>query len=199
MPSRRTSSLAAERAAHGTALVILDMISRWDFDDADKLLPQAAAIAPRIAALKRRCRREGIPAIYANDNHGRWRSDFRHVYDDALAQGEGGAQIARELEPDDDDYFVLKPKHSAFYGTPLQLLLQHLKVRRLLVCGVAGDQCVLATASDARMRDYEVLVPRDCIASQTARRNRQAADHFASVLKLPTTPSSRLRLRNEAQ
>ena len=198
MPSRRTSSLAAERAAHGTALVILDMISRWDFDDADKLLPQAAAIAPRIAALKRRCRREGIPAIYANDNHGRWRSDFRHVYDDALAAGEGGAQIARDLAPDDDDYFVLKPKHSAFYGTPLHLLLQHLKVRRLLVCGVAGDQCVLVTAGDARMRDYEVLVPRDCIASQTAQRNRDAADYFASVLKLPTTTSPRLRLRNEA-
>jgi nicotinamidase-related amidase len=194
MPSHRTSSLATEHAAHGAALVILDMISRWDFEDADKLLPQTAPVAGRIAALKRRCRLEGIPAIYANDNHGRWRSDFRRLFDDVLAQGGTPAQIASSLAPGDDDYFVLKPKHSAFFATPLHLLLQHLKVRRLMVCGVAGDQCVMVTAADARMRDYDVVVPRDCIASQTAARNNGAVRYFDAVLAVPTTASPRLRL-----
>ena len=194
MPSRQTTpSLATEHAAHGAALVILDMISRWDFPDADKLLPQAVAIVPRVAAFKRRCRKAGIPTIYANDNHGRWRSDFRKVVESAREQGGGAERIADGLAPQDDDYFVLKPKHSAFFSTPLDLLLQHLKVRRLLITGVAGDQCVLATAADARMRDYEVLVPRDCIASQSAARNRRAVQHFDQVLEVPTTASARVR------
>jgi nicotinamidase-related amidase len=195
MPSRSTSSsLATDHAAHHAALLILDMISLWDFPDADKLLPQAMLAAPRIGRLKQRCRKAGIPTIFANDNRGRWRSDFRQVHEDALAGETAGADIARRLAPEDDDYFVLKPKHSAFYATPLNLLLQHLKVRRLLVCGVASDQCVLVTAADARMRDLEVWVPRDCMASQTPERNARAADYFDRVLKVPTTPSSRLRL-----
>jgi nicotinamidase-related amidase len=195
MPSRQSSeSLATEHAAHGAALVILDMISSWDFPDADKLLPQAATVAPRIAALKRRCKKAGIPTIYANDNHGRWRSDFRRVFENALAQGGLAARVAQCLAPDDDDYFVLKPKHSAFYSTPLHLLLQHLKVRRLFISGVAGDQCVLATAADAHMRDYEVVVPRDCVASQTAARNRRAITHIDEALTIVTTLSARLRL-----
>lgn len=175
-------------------LVIIDMISGWDFPDAPKLLPHAAAIAPRIAALKARCRRAGVPVIYANDNRGQWRSDFRQVVREALAENGAGASIARQLAPDDDDYFVLKPKHSAFFATPFDLLLQHLQARSLIVTGVTSDQCVASTVADARMRDYEVVVPQDCIASQSAARNRRAVTHFDEVLQVSTTPSSRLRL-----
>jgi nicotinamidase-related amidase len=175
------------------ALLIIDMISSWEFPDAAKLLPRAAAIAPRIAALKARCRRSGIPVIYANDNRGQWRSDFRQVVRDALAQGGAGALITQQLQPDDDDYFVLKPKHSAFFATPLDLLLQHLQAQALIMTGVASDQCVSHTAADARMRDYEVVVPGDCVASQSAARNRRAELHFEEVLQVSTTPSARLR------
>ena len=170
------------------------MISNWQFPDANALLPRAAAIAPRIAALKRRCKRAGVPVVYANDNQGRWRSDFRQMFELALAAGGAAERIAQQLAPDEDDYFVLKPKHSAFYSTPLHLLLQHLKVQRIVVTGVAGDQCVLATAADAHMRDYEVIVPRDCVASQSAARNRRAFTHFDESLQVGTTPSTRLRL-----
>lgn len=192
--SRNPSSLAQHRAAGATALVIIDMISVWDFPDAPALLPQAAAIAPHIAALKARCRRAGVPVIYANDNRGQWRSDFRQVVREALAEEGAGALITQQLAPDEDDYFVLKPKHSAFFATPLDLLLQHLKATEIIVTGVTSDQCVVNTVADARMRDYEVVVPQDCIASQSAVRNRRAVTHFAEVLQVSTTPSSRLRL-----
>jgi nicotinamidase-related amidase len=196
MPSHRTATpLAAEgRAAGATALLIADMISRWQFPDADRLLPHAAAIAPHIAALKARCRRAGVPVIYANDNDGMWRSDFRRVVEGSLRQGGAGARITEQLAPDDDDYFVLKPKHSGFFLTPLDLLLQHVEAKRLIVTGVASDQCVVATAVDARMRDYEVIVPRDCVATQSALRNRRAIEHFEAALTVRTTPSPRLRL-----
>ena len=140
--------------------------------------PHALATASRVAALKARCRRAGVPVIYGNDNHGHWRSDLRQVVESSLASEGAGARITALVAPRDDDYFVLKPKHSAFFGTPLDLLLQHLDVRRLLLAGVASDQCVMATAMDARMRDYEVLVVGDCVASQTVARNRRALEHF---------------------
>ena len=170
------------------------MISGWDFPDATKLLKQSAPIAPRIAALKARCRRAGVPVIYANDNRGQWRSDFRRVVANAVQAGGQGGRIVAQIAPDDDDYFVLKPKHSAFFATPMELLLQHLQARRLILTGVASDQCVVMTAEDARMRDYEVVVPHDCVASQTPARNRRALAHFEEVMDIRTTASSRLRL-----
>ncbi|MFS2047347.1 isochorismatase family cysteine hydrolase [Variovorax sp. Varisp41] len=194
MPSRSSGLLAPERAAGQTALLIIDMINCWDFPDAEKLLPCAASIAPRIAALKARCRRSGVPVIYANDNRGRWRSDFPALAQEALRQGGPGAEIASALKPDADDYFVLKPKQSAFFGTPLELLLQHLKASRLILTGVASDQCVLVTATEAGMRDLAVVVPRDCVASQSTARNALVLRQIEEFQKLPTTPSTRLRL-----
>jgi nicotinamidase-related amidase len=197
MASRASSSsgvLAPENAAGHTALLIIDMINIWDFPDAEKLLPRAAAIAPRIAALKARCRNAGVPVIYANDNRGRWRSDFPALVGLSLGQGGAGAAITSALQPDPDDYFVLKPKHSAFFGTPLELLLQHLDARRLILTGVASDQCVLATAMEAVMRDLAVVVPRDCVASQSAARNETVLRQLEKFQKLPTTAASRIRL-----
>ena len=197
VPSKKSSpsSLAEHRAHAGVAMLIIDMITCWDFPDADKLLPRAIGIAPAIAKLKMRCRRAGVPVIYANDNRGQWRSDFRQVVSQSIAAAGEGARITALLEPDEDDYFVLKPKHSAFFGTPLDMLLQHLNAHRLILTGVSSDQCVVNTANDARMRDYEVLVPQDCVASQSAARNKGAITHFGEVLGVPTTPSTRLRLR----
>ena len=108
-----------------------------------------------------------MPTVFVNDNQGRWRSDCADDRRPQRDRHDSGAAIAASLAPGDTDYFVLKPKHSAFFATPLDLLLRHLRVRRLLVCGVAGDQCVLLTAIEARMQDYDVTVPADCVGSQT--------------------------------
>ena len=194
MPPKPSGLLAPERAAGHTALLIIDMINCWDFPDAEKLLPRAAAIAPRIAALKARCRKAGVPVIYANDNRGRWRSDFPALVEESLANNSAGAGVTRTLQPGPDDYFVLKPKQSAFFATPLELLLRHLDARRLILTGVASDQCVLVTATEAGMRDLAVVVPRDCVASQSASRNEIVLRQLEEFQKLPTTRSSRIRL-----
>ncbi len=189
-----TTAPADETAASGTALLIIDMLSRWDFEDAGRLLPAAAAITPAIAALAGRCRASGVPVIYANDNHGRWRSDLHEVIDAAIQAGGDGAVIARQLAPHDTDYVVLKPKHSAFHATPLALLLRHLKVQRLILTGVSSDQCVLVTAADARMNDLEVVVPCDCIATQSEDRNRRALQQLAEAQCIETPPADELLL-----
>jgi nicotinamidase-related amidase len=186
--------LADRPAPDGSALLVVDMISTWDFAGADKIVRAALAIAPRIGALKRRCLRAGVPVIYVNDNRGRWRSEFRELVRVSVESSEAGAAIAASLLPRDYDYSVLKPKHSAFYATPLDLLLRHLRVNRLLVTGVASDQCIVMSAAEARMRDYEVIVPGDCVAAQTPARNARALRHLGEAHGIETTPSTRVEL-----
>jgi nicotinamidase-related amidase len=189
-PSR--APLADQRAAHATALLIIDMISAWDFPDADKLAPRAVAIATPIGALKRRCVRARIPVVYVNDNRNRWRSDFGELVTMSEHASAAGAAIAKCLRPD-GDYAVLKPKHSAFFATPLDLLLRHLRVTRLLVTGVATDLCIVMSAAEARMRDYDVIVPSDCVAALSAARNARALRSLREVHQLRTTASARIR------
>jgi nicotinamidase-related amidase len=193
------TSLVEEHAANGTVLLVIDMFSTWDFRDAERVLAGAERIAPAIAALRRRCRRAGVPVIYANDNAGRWRSDFRDAVRAARESGGAGARIAELLAPQHDDYFVLKPKHSAFFGTPLDLLLRHLRASRLILTGVSSDQCVVFTAAGARMHDYEVLAPRDCIASQDEARGHAAVEQLSEVMGLDTRPTAELCLPGEGE
>lgn len=196
-PRRRSqrAGLIERDGTHDTVLLILDMISCWDFPDGAKLQRQAARVSPCIARLKQRFIARKLPVIYANDNSGQWRSDFKFVVNESLVAEGLGAEITRALQPDDADYFVLKPKHSAFFATPLEILLDHLRAKRLVIVGVTGDQCVLNTAADARMRDFDVVVPADCIASLSPERNRRAIEHLRDALDVQTAQARAVRLR----
>ena len=154
------------------ALLILDMINPFDFPDAAYLRAAALRIAPRIASLKRRIKSEGGHCIYVNDNFGLWQSDFRDLI--ARVGETPGAALAERLVPDEDDRFVLKPKHSAFFHTPLRLLLDKFGSDKLVITGIAAEACVLTTALDAHMHDIPCRVPSDCIAGNSAARKRAA-------------------------
>ena len=130
--------------------------------------------------------------IYVNDNFGKWRSDFQQQVRHCLEDGVRGEPIARMLRPEEEDYFVLKAKHSAFYGTPLDLLLTYLKVRSLIITGIAGDSCIIFSASDAFLRDYNLIVPADCVASQSAEKNRRSLEQMRKTLDADIRPSSEL-------
>jgi nicotinamidase-related amidase len=99
------------------------------------------------------------------------------------------------LLPDDDDYFVLKPKHSGFYSTTLSLLLTHLTARNLILTGIAGNNCVLFTANDAYMRDFKLFIPADCVVSNTQEENQHALKQMETVLKADVSMSTDLDLR----
>ncbi|MGZ5232048.1 MAG: cysteine hydrolase family protein [Burkholderiales bacterium] len=175
-------------------LVLIDVINDLEFDGGDKLLKHALPAARRIASLKANARKRRIPVIYANDNFGRWRSDFRQVVEHCLVDGVSGQAVAEILKPGPEDYFVLKPKHSAFYSTTMDLLLQYLQAKRIVLTGLTGDMCVLFTAADAYLRDYELTVPQDCVASQSAAENRKALQYIARVFKADTRSSTSLDL-----
>ncbi len=174
------------------ALVLIDVINAMDFPEGKKLAKSALPAARRIAALKAKAKRARVPVVYANDNFGRWRSDFRATVENARRAGMPGREIADLLVPEDDDYFVLKPKHSAFYGTSLDLLLRYLASETLVLAGFAGDICVLFTAQDAFLRDFHIVVASDAIASEDARRNAGALRFMKERLGAAARASSRI-------
>ena len=178
----------------GTALLLIDVVNDLAFEGSAALVARAEPMSKRLASFKRRAARAGVPVVYVNDNRGRWRSEFRELVRASIDESATGATIAKHLQPEESDYSVLKPKHSAFYATPLDLLLRHLRVNRLLISGVASDQCIAMSAAEARMRDYDVVVPRDCIADQTPARTARALRHLAESHSIETTRSTRLRL-----
>jgi nicotinamidase-related amidase len=151
-------------------------------------------MARKLLRLKQRAKKAGVPVIYVNDNFGRWRSDFRRQVTHCLRENSRGHEIVALLQPDEDDYFVLKPKHSGFFSTTLDTLLSYLGARKLILTGIAGNFCVLFTANDAYMRDYDLIIPSDCTASNTAEENRQALVLMKKFLKADTRPSTKLRL-----
>ena len=176
------------------ALLLIDVINDLEFDSGARLLENALPMAEKLAALKRRARDAGIPAIYVNDNFGKWQSDFKKLLTHCLADSAKGCKIADLLRPDDDDYFVLKPKHSGFYSTTLDLLLEYLKVETLILTGVTTDICILFTASDAYMRDFNLVIPRDCVASVNPEENEHALEYIKRVLKAEISLSTEIDL-----
>jgi nicotinamidase-related amidase len=195
MPIARNPSLhgaAPDRCP--TALLILDMISDFEFEAGDRVCAAALPVARRIAKLKLRAARANVPVLYVNDNRGRWRSDFTALLREGIREGSRGAPIVRMLMPGPQDYCIVKPKHSGFFGTVLATLLEYLGARRLILTGVSAQQCVLFTANDAYVRDLELLIPRDCVASESPAMTRLALHYFRQVLGANLTVSKRIRL-----
>jgi nicotinamidase-related amidase len=178
-----------------TALVILDMISDFRFPDGAEVLRAARRIAPHIAALKRRAHEAGLAVIYVNDYSGRWRSDRAELLQRALASQAKGQDVVHALLPEQDDYFILKPRHSAFYATPLDILLTHLGTKGLILSGISSHQCVLFTANDAHVRGLDLIIPTDCVGAPTGGESRFAIQYFKSVLGAQITTSRNLKLR----
>jgi nicotinamidase-related amidase len=173
-------------------VVLIDVINDLEFPEAEQLLGYALPMAKRIKLLKQRARAAGIPVIYANDNFGRWQSNFNAQVEHCLQDGVRGRPVVELLAPDDDDYFVLKPKHSGFYCTALDILLEYLGVKTVILTGIAGNICVLFTANDAYLRDLNLIIPSDCVASNTESENRIALDQMQKILKADIRPLEEL-------
>ena len=178
------------------ALLLIDVINDLEFEGGERLASQALRIVQNIATLKRLAKSKKIPIIYANDNFGKWQSDFRKLVDHCVAEPVRGRPVAQQLLPESDDYFVLKPKLSAFYSTTLDLLLKYLRVRTLILTGFAGDMCILLTAGDAHMRDYRLIVPADCVVSEDPGSNQCALELMNRNLDVDVSVSTKIDLNS---
>lgn len=180
-----------------TVLLILDMLSDFNFPQGEALLRAARRIAPRIAHLKSRVAKYGIPAIYVNDNLGPWRSSLKALIAACTSPPALGAEVVELLEPNERDLVVMKPRHSAFYATPLAAMLDEAKTSRLILTGLSSHQCVLFTANDAHLRELELCIPADCIGAPSAAQTRFALKYFGAVLGADVHASVHLRLQSQ--
>jgi len=176
------------------ALLLIDVINDFEFRNGEKLLKLAMPVGESIAKLKTQAKKAGLPVIYVNDNFGKWQSDLNKIVSHCLDDGVRGEPFVKLVLPDEDDYFVLKPKHSGFYCTSLELLLEHVGATNLILAGIAGNNCVLFTANDAYMRDFNIFVPADCVVSETQEENEYALKQMEKVLKADITSSIELNL-----
>jgi len=160
----------------------------------DDILAGGLPRAGNLLRLKRRAQKAGVPVIYVNDNFGRWKSDFRRTVEHCARHGRA-RDIVKLLRPEESDYFVLKPKPSGFFSTTLETLLRYLETQTLILTGIAGNFCVLSTANDAYMRDFNLFVPSDCTVSNTKKENDSALALMRKFLKADTRLSSRIVLR----
>jgi nicotinamidase-related amidase len=177
-----------------TVLLLVDVINPFDFPEAKRLERSAATAALAIARLKARLAPGKVACIYANDNYGQWRSDFRDVLLTCAQRGGVSAEIASLLAPGPQDLVILKPRHSGFFATPLDLLLSQMHTKRLIIAGLAADICVQLTAMDANLRGYELWIPSDCTAAESPALKRAALSYMARVLKADVRPSSAVRV-----
>lgn len=170
-------------------LLLVDFINPLDFPGAERLARPALEAARATARLKSALAAQGVPTIYANDNYGVWQSDFRSLVSACLGREGACGEIARLLHPQADDLTILKPRHSAFYGTPLELLLAEMGARELVLCGLATDMCVQITAADAFLREFGCWVPADCTAAESEDARRASLAYMETVLKCDVRPA----------
>jgi nicotinamidase-related amidase len=185
--------MARQQRSPKTALLILDMVSEFRYPDGERIERGARKVAPNIAHLRKRAHAARVPVIYVNDTANKWESDQKAFIRRCLQPDSLGREVAELIAPTDDDFFMFKPRHSAFFGTPLQTLLTQLHVRRLIVTGITSHQCVLFTAMDAHVREFELAVPSDCIGAGAAADTKHALYIFSHALKAKISNSRQLR------
>jgi len=174
------------------ALLLIDVINDLEFESGEELLRHALPMAERLAELKRRAKAADVPVIYVNDNFGKWQSDFKKILEHCLKEDVRGRPLAEILRPGEDDYFVLKPKHSGFFSTTLDILLDYLQAKTLVLTGLTGDICVLFTAHDAYMRDFNLVIPADCVASNDPGENEYTLGKMRTLMDADIRPSTEI-------
>lgn len=177
---------------HRSALLLVDVINDFEFPGGDRLLAVAVEMALPLCSLLARARQNGVPVIYANDNFGRWQSSLETLVTRCLEPQRDCRKFVEQVAPQPTDYAVLKPKHSAFYQTPLDLLLKHLGTERLILAGFCTDSCILFTAHDGYMRDLHLLVASDCVGTQSEEDHQTALEHMQTVTKAEVLPSAQI-------
>lgn len=169
---------AAVSVKSSQVVLFVDVINHFEFPDGHALLRQAEGIAANLQALKRRALKAKVPVVYVNDNFSEWRSNPSQLLSYCVRPEAIGREFVSEVAPSQEDYFVLKPMHSAFYQTPLEVLLRYFEARTVVLCGLATNSCIMYTAHDARMRDFEIIVASDCCAARKTREHEQALVHI---------------------
>ncbi len=186
----KPTSHDAEQRWPNAALLLIDFINDMEFEGAEPLRDGAVRAADAVLRLREQADAREVPVIYVNDNFGEWRTDWSEIVSACAHDRSPTSELVRRMAPRKQDYHVIKPHLSGFYSTSLPVLLPKLGVNRLILTGVAADICVLFTAADAHMRDYDLWVPRDCVAAESGERVDWALDIMKKSMSAEVRPTS---------
>jgi nicotinamidase-related amidase len=170
------------RSSRRAAVLALDLLTDFAFPDGVRV---RRALATRLDAIRRllaRARSHGVPVIYVNDNLGPWRSDAPALIAHCTESRRRGAALVDALRPAAPDAVVLKPRHSAFFGTPLAALLEDQRIDVLVLAGVSTESCVWMSACDAHTRGFTLVIPADTVAGASAPATRRTLASLREVL-----------------
>jgi nicotinamidase-related amidase len=145
-----------------SALVVVDMLNRYDHADAEPLKESVREALPRITSLIERARDADATIVYVNDNHGDWSAGRRALSEWALEGPE--PELVEPIVPEQGVPFLVKARHSIFYATQLEYMLRQLGVDHVVLTGQVTEQCILYSALDAYVRHFEVVVAPDAVA-----------------------------------
>lgn len=156
------------------ALIITDMLN--DFVHPDGALyigDQSREIIEPIQKRLKAARSGDDIVLYVCDRH-RPNDDEFEEWPAHAVEGTWGAEVIDELAPQDNEWIIRKRRYSGFGGTDLEITLHENWVQNLTIVGCLTNVCVLYTTADARMLDYNVTVPKNCVVS-----NDEKAHEFA--------------------
>jgi nicotinamidase-related amidase len=173
-----------------SALIVVDMINSYDFEDAELLRESVAEVLPCMTDLVERAREQDVKTIYVNDNYGAWQKGRAELVEEVLAGDH--PELVEPIAPGDDVDFVVKARHSTFYETPLEYLLRQADVNRLILVGQVTEQCILYSALDAYIRHFEVHVPPDAVAHIHEDLARAALRMMETNMSADLTPAAEL-------
>jgi nicotinamidase-related amidase len=175
-----------------TALLVVDMLNTYEHEDAERLAESVREAVPQIAGLIQQARNEDVPVVYVNDNYGDWNSSSEELGRRAMAGRH--PELVQPLLPREGDAFVIKARHSVFYSTPLEYLLQTMGVGQIVLAGQATEQCILYSALDGYVRHFEVAVPRDGVAHIHRHLAEAALEMMERNMHAQIRPAAEMRL-----
>jgi nicotinamidase-related amidase len=145
-----------------TALLVVDMLNNYEHPEADRLAERVEDALPGVRTLLRRAEETETQIVYVNDNYGDWNSSSEELAKQAM----DGARpdLVEPVLPIEGQSFVIKARHSTFYQTPLEYLLDQQGVGRIIFTGQVTEQCILYSALDAYVRHFDVVIPTDAVA-----------------------------------
>jgi nicotinamidase-related amidase len=183
--------------ARRSALVVVDMLNPYDHEDAEPLTQSVEQIVEPLAALVARARDHDVEIVYVNDNYGDWNSSQEQLAEAAIR----GARpdLVEPVLPPDDASFVIKARHSIFYGTPLEYLLSEKSVDHVVLAGQVTEQCILYSALDAYVRRLTVSVPRDGVAHIEEHLAEAAFEMMESNMRAELAPCGECTMRADAR
>ena len=141
------------------ALVVTDMLNRYEHEDSEPLMRSVRSALPGICRLVALARERDVLVVYVNDNHGDWSAGRAELVERALDGND--PSLVEPIIPGPDLPFVVKARHSVFYQTQLDYLLRQSEIERIVLAGQVTEQCILYSALDAH---FEVVVARDAVA-----------------------------------